>query len=322
MSGSSVKSYGSGYAFFVVLVVLFVSCFLTGCGSGDRVIEIDDVIVPLAGNFVIPVADSPGIMMVSNERVFIDYSYISDGYVTVFFTGESEMMLKVLVTGPAGNMYIFELQQDKIEVLPLSEGDGLYTIGVYEHMFDEEFAEVLIVSVDVELAYESVPFIRPNQYVSYDRNSIVVDKTVEITDGVECFFQTIEAVLIYFDENVFYDAEIAESVGYGFLPDIDAVIKYGRGFCFDIAAAAAAMLRCRGIPAQLAVGYYNDEQYGQVYHAWVNVYSEIDGTVGGVVNIEAGRWNVIDPTFVSSMGIKLAAGVTGDGSDYKVMFIY
>jgi len=302
--------------------VLIIGGLLTGCGFGFQGVEIEDPSIPLARDFSIPVADSPGIMVLRNDRAAIDYSNKQFGYVTVDTFDTDGASLRALVTGPDGSLYIYDLTEKDIDILPLSKGNGVYTIGVYEHLSDADFAEVLVASIEVELDNESVPFIRPNQYVSYDDKSIVTATAAEITADVECFFKAVEAVLLYIEENIYYDIDMAESAEHGFLPDIDAVIKYGRGFCFDIAAATAAMLRSRGIPTQLVVGYYNDVDLGYMYHAWVSVYSEIDGTVGGVINLTGGSWTIIDPTFVSSMGLRTAARLTGNGTDYSAMFIY
>ena len=62
----------------------------------------------------------------------------------------------------------------------------------------------------------------------------------------------------------------------GYLPDIDEAFETKKGICFDYAALMTAMLRAQGIPSQLVIGYA-----GEVYHAWINVYIENVGWIGG-----------------------------------------
>ena len=109
--------------------------------------------------------------------------------------------------------------------------------------------------------------------------------------------------------------ELAATVTSGYLPDLDTVLSKMSGICFDYAALMTGMLRSQGVPTKLVIGYAGD-----VYHAWINVYSSSTGWVEGVVYFDGVNWQRMDPTFASSGG----AGVMdyiGDGTNYSAKYI-
>lgn len=322
LSKSMIKTMSTGFFFLFFMIASVLMILLTGCKSGVDEIIIEDLNIPLTKDFTIPQTISPYIHTGYNDRVIIDHSNKHEGYITIKFTDESDGKFKAVITGPNDDVYIYELNPKIIEVYPLSAGNGVYTIGVYENVYDDEYNEILLISIDVILDNVYVPFIRPSQYVMYSKDSSAAKLTAELTAGIDCLFAIIEKVIAYFEENIYYDVELAYIAQPGFIPDVDAVAETGRGFCFDIAALFAAMLRSRGIPAQLVVGYYTDIEYDNMYHAWVSVYSKSNGTIGGVIDIKAGEWNIIDPTFISSRGLHSVSILARHGFAYEAVFIY
>ena len=57
----------------------------------------------------------------------------------------------------------------------------------------------------------------------------------------------------------------------------------------------AAMLRSQGIPCKLVVGYAGD-----IYHAWISVWTEETGWIDGFIFFDGQIWKRMDPTFASS----------------------
>ena len=99
----------------------------------DDQISIDEDEVPLASapisSNLAPVAS--GITVYSNDKAKIDASNTSDGYIMVAFTGSAKGKLKVIVTGPSGVKYTYDLTSNgSYEVFPLSDGNGNYSIGI------------------------------------------------------------------------------------------------------------------------------------------------------------------------------------------------
>ena len=80
----------------------------------------------------------------------------------------------------------------------------------------------------------------------------------------------------------------------------------------------AAMLRSQNVPVKLVVGWT-----GSQYHAWINVWSESDGWVEGMIYFNGQNWELMDPTFASSgKQSKRIMEYIGDGKNYKARFLY
>jgi len=73
------------------------------------------------------------------------------------------------------------------------------------------------------------------------------------------------------------------------------VLERKKGICFDYAALMAAMLRSQNVPCKLVVGYA-----GEVYHAWISVWTEENGWIDGMIFFDGHAWKRMDPTFASS----------------------
>ena len=250
---------------------------------------------------IVPAPVASGTATKENSSAVIDHSNVRDGYVMVKWTGGGDPKLKVLVKGPTAGKgvydnYQYNLRADgEYDVFPLSDGSGKYTIGVYKNTSGTQYATVLTASIDVKLSDEFAPFLRPSQYVNYTAGSQAVKTAAEVCSGAADNLAKVEKVYAYVVNNVSYDRVKAKTVKTGYLPDVDTTLKTGKGICFDYAALMSAMLRSQGVPVKLVVGYT-----GEVYHAWINVYSEKDGWVEGKIYFDGRQWKLMDPTFASS----------------------
>lgn len=264
------------------------------------------------------VPEAPGKLLESNDKAAIDYSNTSDGYVMVNFTAETTKRLKVKVTGPSAVDYTYNLPAGEWTTFPLSDGNGSYTIKVYENTTGNKYAVVLTLTTNVTLSNEFAPFLRPNQYVNYTPDSLAVSKAHELTAGKETALEKVEVIYDYVVKNFSYDKQKAATVKSGYLPVLDDVMKAKKGICFDYASLMAAMLRSQNVPCKLVVGYA-----GTAYHAWINVWSEETGWVEGVIFFDGTAWQRMDPTFASSG--KQSASIMeyiGNGSNYTEKYLY
>ena len=260
-----------------------------------------------------------GTLVKSNNKSVIDYSNTADGYVMVKWSAKTTKQLRVQVTGPSGTAYTYTLKaNDKFEVFPLSDGKGNYKINVLEQTEGTKYAAANSVQVNVTLKDEFAPFLRPNQYVNFKADSKVVAKAAELIKGKKTLTDKITAVYNYVVKNFTYDKELAKTVKSGYLPDVDAVLAKKKGICFDYAAVMAAMLRSQGVPTKLVVGYAGD-----VYHAWINVYSEQTGWVNSAIFFDGKNWQLMDPTFESTSNNSSSfQQFIGDGKNYKTKYLY
>lgn len=268
-------------------------------GLEDVVIDIQPENVPLSKLSDMPFIPMPvatGKNVVMNYLAEIDVSNTQDGYIMVRYLEKIDKLLKVVVKGPGGTTYIYNLRSDgEYEVLPLSEGNGYYQIIVCEHVNGKKYSAVIGTTQSVHLTDELAPFIRPNQYVNYNSDSKVSKKAAELTRNSKSTVDKIAAIYSYIIKNITYDQQLAESVQKGYIPDVDKVLQKGKGICFDYAAVMTAMLRSQGIPSKLVVGYK-----GKEYHAWISTYSNETGWIDKSIYFDGMGWTLLDPTFASN----------------------
>ena len=315
---------GSGKMRNLKKVALFGLVVALLCGCAVSVGELADETVPLAGagedirSISAPAAalsddtDAPkigaeekaedkadfgveaaGTHVAENEYALIDYSNVSDGYVMVKYTAETEKRLKAQVKGSAST-YTYNIVPGEWAVFPISEGDGSYTVTIYENAYDSKYASVLSCTCDVVLSDEFAPFLRPNQYVDYANAPETVAKAAELTAGLDDTLEMVTEVYDFTVESLVYDTERAATVKSGYLPVLDSVLAEKKGICFDYAALMTGMLRSQGVPCKLVVGYAGSE-----YHAWISVWTAEEGWVDGVIFFDGSIWHRMDPTFAS-----------------------
>ena len=243
---------------------------------------------------IVLASEAPGTLEERCADAVVDYSNTTDGYVMVQYLGQTDKRLKVLVKGPS-TTYQYNLPAQGWTVFPLSDGDGNYQVGVYRNTSGSKYAVVLTAQFSVTLADAFAPFLRPNQYVDYAAapNTVALGQT--LCTGIQQPLEKVAAIYDYVVENFTYDDELAATVKTGYLPNLDQVLERKQGICFDYAAVMTAMLRSQQVPCKLVVGYA-----GEIYHAWISVWTEEGGWVDGVIFFDGNSWKRMDPTFASS----------------------
>jgi len=300
----------------------------------DPVISDEDTTIDLPSEDLVPLTQTPAIPIVlmpvasgskveSNSKAVIDYSNTADGYVMVKWNKETTSNLFVQITGPDDVRYQYSILPDgNFNVLPLTGGNGSYTINVLEQTSDGRGALVVGTTVKVTLTDEFAPFLRPNQFVNFDEDSEVVKVAASLVSKEYSFPEKIAAVYNFVTSNIVYDTDFAQSVIDGavssYIPDLDSVLARGKGICFDYAAVMTAMLRSQGIPTKMVFGYADD-----VYHAWISVYSDETGWIDQVIFFDGESWMLMDPTFAAAAGSASSLqNFIGDGGVYTALLLY
>lgn len=246
----------------------------------------------------------------------IDYSHTEDGYVMARYTSQTDKRLKLRVIGPT-TVYTYNLPVDEWTVFPLSDGNGGYQVAIYINTHDSKYAAVMVAQFEVALADEFAPFLRPNQYVDYSDAENTVAKGAELCAGLDHPLEKVAAVYDYVVGNLEYDYDRAATVKSGYLPVLDAVLSEKKGICFDYAALMTAMLRSQEVPCKLVVGYAGD-----IYHAWISVWTEEDGWVDGAIFFDGHAWKRMDPTFASSSHRSAEIMEYIENGNYTVKYLY
>ena len=273
------------------------------------------------------VATKTGVNVQSNDKVSIDASNLEEGYLIIKYTGGKDVKIKAQVAKKDGSAYTYDIDsKGNPEIIPITEGDGKYSIGVFENVSGTKYAQAYSTTLDVKLRDQLLPFLYPNQYVNFTDKGEVAKKAEELAteakkkaDGREQF-NVLSGIYDFVTKTLTYDTALATSVQTGYLPNVEKVLAGKKGICFDYAALMSSMLRLQGIPSKLVIGYA-----GTVYHAWINVYIEDDDTgwIEQAIVWDGKKWSLMDPTFVSTANSKNAVkAFIGEGNEYNQKFVY
>lgn len=264
----------------------------------------------------IPKQEASGTVRYENDSASIDASHTSDGYCMVSYTGTNPKV-KLIITGPDGASYRYDLKGSSYASFPFTAGNGTYSLGVYENISGDSYSTAMTVSFEVTLTDEFRPYLCPSQYVSYGEDSLTVAMAAELARGAENDLDVVSGIYNYVIDNISYDHDKAAAPPTGYISDIDDTLSSGKGICLDYAAVMAAMLRSQHIPTRLEVGYAKD-----VYHAWISTYIKDIGWVNGIVQFDGKNWELMDPTFAANSGEKSLRQFIGDGANYSVKYMY
>ncbi len=303
-----------------IWVLVLLAALLCGCSgdSGSALPASAEDSGPLRDNtpnVLVPKAD--GKVSSGTDLVKIDASHTGKGYIMVRYTG-SNPKVKLQIKAPDGSAYVYLLsQKGKFETFPLSSGNGAYSLTVFENVSGDMYSTIFSQDIQAEIKDEFLPFLYPNQYVWFTKDSKAVAKGKELVAQAHSDLQAVEAVYEYVTQNISYDEEKAKNISYGYVPAVDETLRSGKGICFDYASLMAAMLRSQNIPTKLEVGYA-----GEAYHAWISVYLKEKGWVDDIIEFDGASWTLMDPTFASSNDKGALRDYIGDGDNYQLKYSY
>ena len=264
------------------------------------------------------VPSHPGTATKDNEFASVDYSNSSEGYVAVRYLGTSPKV-KLQITGPDEVVYTYNLnsKEPTDEIFPLQSGDGSYMINVFENIEGKRYSSVFSTQIEVKLNSEFMPFLYPNQFVTFTEDSLGVKEAEQLAYPCDNDLEVISQVYNYVIENISYDHDKAKSVESSYLPDIDQVYTDKKGICLDYAALMTAMLRSQNIPTKMEIGYA-----GTTYHAWLSAYVTDIGWINGMIEFDGVDWSLMDPTLASTTKKSKLRSFLDEGDNYSVKYIY
>ena len=247
------------------------------------------------------------------EGVYFDFSNSQDGYFGVH--SDSDARIKIQVKKD-DETYIYDPVNGEDQFFPFQLGDGKYKISAMKNIEGNKYFELYSTSVDVTLADEFEPFLRPSQYANYAEDSLCVVKAAGFNSQSSDELDFISKVYDFVCSTVTYDDEKALTVVSGYKPVPDETMTTGKGICFDYASLTASMLRSQGIPTKIIFGYVGKDE---LYHAWNMFYTEKDGWVTVEFKINPNEWNRVDLTFYANGA---DATFIGDGTNYIDIYEY
>ena len=277
-----------------LLLSLSLCIFVTGCSSSQEyptvypqspAQQVSEILWP----------QSPGVDVLTDSRyAMVDMSNVSQGYVTArLLSPASKTKLQI---SKDDKKYNYDLTSSDYTAFPLQMGNGIYTIKILSQIEGTKYAVVASTQKEVTIQDEFSVYLYPNQVVNYGPDSIVVNKSFELTKDDKDNLTRIYHLFEYTVDVLDYDYEKADYVSDTYvLPDLTQAIENGSGICFDYASLLAALCRIQGIPARVIVGWTDIE-----YHAWVEIYLENEGWINPKVYFAKKDWSLVDPTFSDS----------------------
>lgn len=234
-------------------------------------------------------ADAPGTKKYTGSGVTLDVSNADQGYAMIKHKG-SNKKLKVEFTFGGKKDRALDLNGNgEYEAYPFNHGSGKYTIKVYQNTSTSakstDYKQLFSKTITVKLKDENAPFLAPNRFSWYTKDTKAVAKSAEICAGLTTDMEKLRAVWDYVQSNMMYDYIQAATVNQDktYLPVLDDVLERKKGICFDYSALLGCMLRVQGIPCKIVIGIVDMSGAAQA-HAWNSVC--IDG-----------KWSLLDPTF-------------------------
>lgn len=277
-----------------LLLSLSLCIFVTGCSSSQEYpTEYPESPAQQVSEILWP--QSPGVDVLTDSRyAMVDMSNVSQGYVTArLLSSASKIKLQI---SKDDKKYNYDLTSMEYTAFPLQMGNGIYTIKILSQIEGTKYAVVASTQKEVTIQDEFSVYLYPNQVVNYGPDSIVVNKSFELTKDDKDDLTRIYHLFEYTVDVLDYDYEKADYVSDTYvLPDLTQAIENGSGICFDYASLLAALCRIQGIPARVIVGWTDIE-----YHAWVEIYLENEGWINPKVYFAKKDWSLVDPTFSDS----------------------
>lgn len=211
-------------------------------------------------------------------------------------------------------IYYYKLGKGNNNVdVPLTLGNGKYTIKVLELIEGNRYSSLLAQEINLKLSNANEVFLQSSIIVNYRISDDVIKKATSITSKAKTDSDKVKAIYEYIIKNFKYDYTDLNKKTNTFLyvPDVKIVYKNKTGICYDISILAASMIRSQGIEVKVVTGYTPNVN---VYHAWNQVY-----------NSSTGKWYTIDATYDMckyQSGSKNTTMIKKD-SEYKdIVYIY
>lgn len=274
---------------------------------------------------IVLVPEASGTKTIGNERITFDLSYSHQGYMMVEYTGDNPKV-KVRIKNPHDNdPYTYDLK-DGYNILPLTGGNGKYILSAYENISGTRYSKFFQEGYEVQLENDYIPYLYPNQYVYFNKDSKTVLKGQELAISAHNDLDVVALVYDYVTTNIVYDDQKANQIEKGqltgYLPDVDKVLEEEKGICFDYAAVMATMLRTQNIPTRMMIGYAKMPE-GSVYHAWIGVYIQDIGWVDDLIEFDGENWSMMDPTLVAENdNNKTVRDFITNKNNYLVKYLY
>ena len=238
------------------------------------------------------------------SNISIDSKNAAEGVVRVSYAG-IDKKTKVMVE-KGSTRYYYDLKKEE-DFFPLQLGQGQYTVAVMENISGTKYKVVAQKSFKANISEENSVYLKSTQPIVWNKDMEAIILAESLTQNEENDLDVVKAIYDYIVDNIDYDYKKVDKLSTDYTPDIDEVLRNGKGICYDYSVLFGAMLRSRNIPTKLVKGYRDGLSE---YHSWNEVYLN-------------GSWRIIDTTYDASIG---KAGTSSqmfkNKNDYKKLKEY
>lgn len=214
------------------------------------------------------------------SRDFGIYMCDKTGKMRVTYNGDKEYGSVILEKTDENFKNTYILDKGEPEIISCTYGNGSYTLKLYTHepgIKDLEFVEEY--KLDLNLSDMLAPFKGASYYTNYSTEIDDISSSLKSDETAEF----VNDAYKYMTSNIEYDDKFAELVKAGkvdiYKPKIKTTIADKKGICISQASLLGSILKQKGIPVKVVIGY-ND---GNQYHAWIEAFVD-------------GRWLLYDST--------------------------
>lgn len=173
---------------------------------------------------------------------------------------------------------VFDLKPGMTNRIPLSLGDGEYTVKILENIEGSRYR------VKKSQAFPYVHtgnalYRTSHNMVDFQGNREIFLLSKNLTRGARNEYETFVKLHRYVTETFRYNHN-TEEYRPGYRPDLSEILKRKEIICYDYSTLLAALARTEGISTRVVLGTYAPS--GE-YHAWNEVFLY-------------GKWRTVDPT--------------------------
>lgn len=192
------------------------------------------------------------------------------GYFSVDYSYNIGAKMKIGVTFNNKTEY-YDYTSGETFIAGFEQGNGNYTISLYENIKENLYRSIASKQVTVELENIFAPYLISTSEVTFSEDDAVYLMANDICKDLTNTDDKVRAIFKFIRKNISYDYKLAYSISSGKItthhPNAVNTLESEKGICYDFAVLFAAMCRSQGIPCFIEKGYLHD-----VYHAWNKVY--------------------------------------------------
>ncbi|MDR1208709.1 MAG: transglutaminase-like domain-containing protein [Clostridiales bacterium] len=237
-----------------------------------------------------------------------DLSQKDKGILTVSYDGKFEKKIRLLVQkdGSSESYQYIISRYGKINI-PLQMGDGAYTALMLENIQGYSYRVLSQSRFDAVITDATAAYKVASPIVNYSETMEAIKGYAELLKDKPDERARIAAAYKDVVESYTYDDYKAANPTSDYVPVIDDIYKSKKAICYDYSAMLASVLRSRGVPARLIMGYAPEIS---AYHAWNELYIDDE-------------WIVVDTTYDSAyFHAKQPYSMVKDGKLFRVMKVY